>query len=682
MITIPNTPTGSEYFALGGGLDQRTPAIRVSNGGLLDVSNYEPEISGGYRRTGGYERFDGHARPSDASVSYVACTLTSTLVAGDALTIGAATCVFLRTVTGGMAVTKVIGTIPASTTITSGGSVGTTASDLTTAYSPTAAEYAQDKASAADEYRTDISGVPGSGSVLGVFWWGLTAYAFRNNVGGTAAALYKSSASGWTQVTMPYELPYTAGRIQFSVGDTVRGVGSAATGTVAAIVTRTGEWADSDAAGVLIITGVSGTFSNGEALRSSSDSYTADCATCAGTATQVTLSPGGTYKMLVHNFYGQQASTRIYGVDGVNRAFEFDGTTYIPISTGATGDTPSSVSIHANRLALALDSSLMLSAPGDPFRWSVVDTAQEFAVGSTIADLLSGVADATVVGCENKLVALYGSSTTDFVVKTINPSASVQSGSMASLGQMFFLGGQGVQIVSAVQEYGNLASSSVSFNIQDLINDQRDQTCVSCVVRSRNQYRVFWADGRVLVMLSSGGSVGGFTVLDYPFSPTCVTSEEDSNGVERILVGGDDGMVYELNRGSSFDGATITARFTTVFNHSKSPRALKRYRRLAIEMTAELYSPITIQATLSYGDASTRAPLNTTLGVSGGGGLWDQGTWDEIFYDSQIITQPTVRLTGTGANIAFSFSQDSSVDQGHVIQGLIVHHSMRRNLRA
>jgi hypothetical protein len=682
----PVVPVQTEYFALGGGLDQLTPALRVGNGMLLDVTNYEPAITGGYQRTGGYERFDGRARPSDAEVAYVACTITTPLTAGDDLVIGAATCKYIKTVTGGMAVTAVVGTIPDATTITrSAVNVGSTAASAESSYSPTAEAYATDLKDAAAIYRALIAKVPGSSAVRGVFWWQNTCYAVRDNAGGTAGVLHKSTASGWSAITLPFELAFTLGGTgTFAVGQTVRGNTSLATGTILAIVTESGQFSGSDAAGRLIITPLTGTFQAAESLRSSVDAYATNRATASGAATAVTIPAGGNYQFVRHNFYGQMASERIYGVSGVTRAFEFDGTTYVPIYTGASAsiDKPTCITAHKNCLCLAIESSLIKSAPGDPYRYLATDLGAEFPVGSTITDLLTNVGDALAIGCKVKLAALYGSSSADFVIDNIDQTGSVKFRSMQTVGRTFYLGSQGVQEVAAVQAFGNFRSSSASQNIQKLINAQREKGAVSCVVRGRNQYRLYWDDGRALVMLVDGKDIKGFGVLDMPVVFTCLTSQEDSNGVERVMAGTADGYVVELNRGSSFDGAAITSGFTTVFNHSRSPRLRKRYSRLSIDMTAELYSAVQVQATLSFGNADVNSPAIQSLNVVGGGALWDTANWDEFFWDSQVINQPVVELDGTGINIAFAFYQSSDIDFGHVIQGLVVHWKPRRNERS
>ncbi len=56
----------TKFYALQGGLNLVTPAIRTPPGHLIEAVNYEP-VERGYRRFGGFERYDGQPAPSDAS---------------------------------------------------------------------------------------------------------------------------------------------------------------------------------------------------------------------------------------------------------------------------------------------------------------------------------------------------------------------------------------------------------------------------------------------------------------------------------------------------------------------------------------------------------------------------------------------------------------------------------------
>lgn len=63
----------TRYFALQGGMDIVTPAIRTAPGRVVAGMNYEPHPRG-YQRADGFERFDGSPRPSRASYWTLAFT--------------------------------------------------------------------------------------------------------------------------------------------------------------------------------------------------------------------------------------------------------------------------------------------------------------------------------------------------------------------------------------------------------------------------------------------------------------------------------------------------------------------------------------------------------------------------------------------------------------------------------
>ena len=62
-----HAPVRQEFFPLGGGLDLLTPAIAIKPGMCIGAQNFEPEISGGYKRYAGHERYDGRTSPSSAN---------------------------------------------------------------------------------------------------------------------------------------------------------------------------------------------------------------------------------------------------------------------------------------------------------------------------------------------------------------------------------------------------------------------------------------------------------------------------------------------------------------------------------------------------------------------------------------------------------------------------------------
>lgn len=305
-LTTP--PVRYDLIRLKGGVDQVTPTLSLPPGFARRAANFECSVTGGYTRIAGYERYDGHASPSAALYAILVCTLTGAVNVGDTL-VGQASA----------ATGKIIAVNGSQVVITRETGVFVEGEGLTVSATPVGtldqllgvdADGYQDavyRNLAADEYRTSISAVPGAGKILGVAMFLGVVYAWRNNVGNTAAVMYKSSSSGWTAVTLGKELAFTAGTAAIFDGDTVTGLASGATGIVARVVVESGTWASSDAAGRLVLSSTTGAFVAGEALQVSAASK----ALAGGGATQIALAPGGRYETAVANFGGGTASYRL-----------------------------------------------------------------------------------------------------------------------------------------------------------------------------------------------------------------------------------------------------------------------------------------------------------------------------------------------------------------------------------
>src|SRR5512146_655202 len=411
------TMLGAKFSAAGvspGGLDLTTPSLSLQPGALRAALNFECSQTGGYARIGGYERVDG--RPSPSSASYTTVQLvsfTNVPSVGDSIAqatsgaTGTVAAVYNGNDASYLAVTKTSGTFDDSHAITSGATPIGMATPTTVVVSGLL--NAQYLAAAADIYRADIDAVPGSGNVLGVV--GMTfggvaeKYAFRANAGGTAVDIYKASSSGWTQVPLFNTVTFTAGGTAAAADDDTLTQGGV-TATIKRVVWSSGTWTGT-AAGTFVITNpAGGNFAAGAATTSSGATIT-----LSGAQAAIVILPGGRYQFEKCNFSGQLTTKRIYGCDGVNQCFEFDGTVYAPIATGLATDTPTGISYHGGYLFISKDSSIIHSGPGTPFKWSAVDGGEEIATGDEVRGMLSMTGAATTgalfVFCKDKTAVLY-----------------------------------------------------------------------------------------------------------------------------------------------------------------------------------------------------------------------------------------------------------------------------------
>lgn len=674
---LPDVDTRVDAIPMAGGLDLVTPAMSIGNGALLDCQNYEPDLNGGYRRAGTYEVFDGHPRPSDATYFALAFTKTGTINPGDIVSIASVTGTYVQDLDGGGLLVNPSGIPAGDTQITvSAVPVGTTATNPQLDYGRLLQEEAQALSDCADYLRTQIAVVPGEGAVRGVFMLGSDVYALRDDASpATSATLYKSGASGWTAVSLFSELSFTAsGSVALVDGETVTGGTSGATATVRRVVLQVGDWTTTPkGTGRLILSGITGTFQSAETLTGSTSGGTA---VADSGSSAITLTGGGTLRTQLYSFGGYDQSGRIYGTDGVNRAWEFDGTVLVPLETGVSGVYPSHVTANRRYLFLAYGSSLLYSELDDPYRWSATVGAGELAVGNAITNLVTLPGQATGIFTRNTTLALVGAVASEWVLQTIAADVGATQYTVQTALKTYALDDRGVMSVEATQNYGNFEFASASRRIQPLINRLRSTVVDSCVVRSTGIYRIFCSDGRVLSMLP--GDPPQFGLLKLEIAPACAWSGEDSTGVERIFVGAADGYVYELDVGSSQNGSAIEARFRTQYVSQKSPRVRKSYRLLALDVKPVRYMTLRISGDLSYGDPKSGSLPMTDISSMGAGGFWEVDDWDQFYWTGRDIDQPTVRLRGVGLNLSVSVYQRTKLDSGHVIQSGLVHYTQRR----
>lgn len=684
MLRIAQVRTKVDYVKFAGGLDLISPALAISPGSALSAYNYEPGVTGGYVRIDGIERFSGQPSPSDAVYQYCTVALSGTVAAGDTITgaMSGATGVVCVTGTTTLAITKVVGTFSASENFSiSGVIVGHMTAVPVQCGFPTGLAHAQALAAAADVYRADIAAPTGSGAIRGGVLLAGVNYVFVDNAAATAGLIYKQTTSGWQAVTLFQTLSFTAGSA-IAEGATITQLISGATAIVKRQVVASGNLGAGSAVGRLIIDSVTGTFDDNHDLQVAASTK----ATSSSLATQIAILPGGRYEFDVYNFTGSTATRRIYGCDGVNPAFEFDGAVYVPILTGMTVDTPLHCRCHKKALHLTFRASFQSSAVGLPYVWSAVVGASEIGMGEDISGMLVQPGEVLAIATRNSTSQLLGSSVSDFVLDSLAPEVGAIPYTMQNLGVGYWLDDRGVIQITRTQAYGNFDSDTLSHSVQPAIAAIRRVVTCSSVYKSRNQYRLYGSDGSGVVMtiaqvLNSYGALTPqyyFSTFQYPVNIACAWSGEDTTGKDVIFLGATNGMVYQADKGSSFDGAAIEAYLRLPFNNSQSPNTIKSYRRAQIDMTAVGYCAIRFHPEFSYGDSDVSSHPTSTSTVQGAGGYYDVDEYETIYYDAAVVASPEFSIAGDGKNMGLVAYSNSAIDLGHVLQGCVISYTPRR----
>ena len=144
-------------------------------------------------------------------------------------------------------------------------------------------------------------------------------------------------------------------------------------------------------------------------------------------------------------------------------------------------------------------------------------------------------------------------------------------------GDLVFLAPDGIRTVAATTRIDDIELSSISAKIQpimrELTSDIGNYQLSSVVIRSKNQYRLFFSNSTQGDAVQAGItgtfkiSQNGVPVWEWSqlsgFPVACMSSGFDVNGVERLYHGDYNGNICGHDIGNSFDGGDIPAIYKT-----------------------------------------------------------------------------------------------------------------------
>ena len=735
-----------------GGLNTETSKLAIPPGQMIGCSNVEIGDPLGWRRADGYERFDGHPRPHLAEYTAYETTHINDAVSGASFAGPTGSGILLEDYDSSS--TEIYLYVETGT-VTSGDTLVVAATNICTLTDLSAADTLEDSVEytqrAVTAARANISEVPGTGDINGVWSYKGVVYTFRDG------KMYGSSTTGWTEVVFPLEVEFDDGYADAAtsihlVGDTV--TNGTATADIVGIQKTNGatfQWTNGDAAGVLTLANITGgTFSDEDDLTFSTagtelwngpvtvgaswtdnddGTYTADTGsvsdleitspplevdktyiasltidsisagnvtlpydgdagnevtqTTAGTyeheftatattlkivnnssdavisgvtvsepvtalattdQTQITLNTGGRYEFDNYNFSGAADRLKMYGVDGANHAFEFDGTNFIQIRTGLEDDTPSHMFIMNFQMFVSKEGSWLLSPLGDVFgTWENVRGSDEWGMGDYIIGAVTTPGGTALSFARNSIAVIYPTDSGYYGIKPYASDYGALEWSIQNALTPVCISDGGVTLIQPTDKFGDFETGQVDEVIRDLMIGLRESFVASVVFRNKKEYRMYFTNGICVRLKFGRDSVIGFTLDEYPLVVRGCTASVRSDRYltdtevekDHVFFYSDDGYVYQMNVGDSFDGADIPAYFELPWNHLGTPYQKKRWYDVTLEVeTDSVNTEIGIKPVYNMYDAQRTDVIETRAFIDLPGGIWSEVNWNEFYWSS------------------------------------------------
>ncbi|MDA3834065.1 MAG: hypothetical protein PF495_11780 [Spirochaetales bacterium] len=404
--------------------------------------------------------------------------------------------------------------------------------------------------------------------------------------------------------------------------------------------------------------------------------------------TGFTLTPSGSYEFVVYNFYAGASSSSLFGCDGVNKPFKFDGTTFTQLDTGMELLTPplypTHITAHQYHLFLAYQGSVVHSAPGAPSDFAVANGGGEVGVGSTINEMKTVKNDVLAIMMEDRVALLYGTSSLDWKAQEVKSQDEGVGGKPNSahsmFGKMVYLDNQGITNLTATASFGNFIGATLSVAVKSYLDSAISNYARAYPVKNKNQYNLAFTSAtttEILVCRFIGKNVS-FGKNIYPFVATCFFNGEDAAGKELILAGSSDGFVYKMETGTSFDGVDIEASVGTSYMQIGSLTQRKRFKRSVLAIDASADVEFRIKPEFSYGSLNVNSHRVNDVFASGGGGIWGVDNWNEFTWSGTIINFGHIETAGTGTSVAFAIHYKNKYDKAFTLNNMSIDYIPRR----
>jgi hypothetical protein len=235
-----------------------------------------------------------------------------------------------------------------------------------------------------------------------------------------------------------------------------------------------------------------------------------------------------------------------------------------------------------------------------------------------------------------------------------------------------FLGPDGLRLLSATDRIGDVDLAVVSKPIQREVTDvtTANTSFASLVIKKKSQYRLFGYNENISASAATGilgTQLAGEQATYFGWAElrgikAFVADSDYHLRVETVVFANDDGYAYEMDNGSSFDGANINATFSTPFVPVTDPRLRKAFYKLVLYLDPQGSVDITANLKLDFDDEGLIQPdsipfSNTTSTVGFYGS--PTATYGVARYGSKLKKVFTTQVVGSGFTVSLQFTSDS-----------------------
>lgn len=640
-------PTTWETFPIevkGGLITNISPLQQGINspGSARRLVNFEPSIEGGYRRIKGFNKFEEDYVPpygeplvqgsGQTGTTLVLANIYTEPEVGDTFTIAGVTGTY--------------------TIDLSGVSYDTNTKTVTLTLTTSLASSPADKALVSFSNKT-------ANLIEGLIYYGQKSVVYRGS------DLWESSGSGWTRINVP-------------VYGTVLVNGGSQTGTSLVVDGLTSTPQQGDTFTINSVEKVY-TITNTVTVTSGAATLTISPALASSPADNASItflstdrSSGGKHRFSRYNFTG---SSKVVAVDGTNKPFVYNGTTFTVLDSAPLDLLGADhVAEFKNHLFFANGNNLIFTAPYSDTDFSAASGGGVVVVPHRITGLIV-FREQLIIFSTSKIHRLVGNTVSDFQLQPISLDIGcVREDTIQEVGgDIAFLGPDGIRLLSATDRIGDFGLAVASRPIQKEVDTfvSGNTSFASCVVRNKNQYRIFGYSGSKTVSTSPGilgtqfadQTAQGMAWAEITGIMVYVADSVYSNAdsTEVIIFANKDGYVYRMESGNSFNGANIPAYYSTPHFAINDPRVRKTFYKLTTYVDPEGSISGTFTPKLDFDQEGLVQPQAVEISnIATSISFYGIGSYGSATFGTKLKYAFNNQLIGSGFTVSFQYFFDST----------------------
>jgi hypothetical protein len=379
---------------------------------------------------------------------------------------------------------------------------------------------------------------------------------------------------------------------------------------------------------------------------------------------------GGKTRFSRYNYTGTE---KIAIVDGINVPALYNGSEFTALNDAPTDVRGAEFVVNfKSHLVFGKSNVLTFTAPFTDTDFTAANGSGTISVGSAITGLIV-FRQQLIIFTETSIFQLTGNTLADFQLQPVTTDIGcVDKDTIQEVGgDIMFLGPDGLRLLSGTERIGDFGLGVVSKTIQKEVTDfiTANTSFTSVVIRNKSQYRILGYNNNIgqanaqgilgTQMAGQGGE--GMSWADLRGIRAYVADSRFYQNAETIVFANDDGYLYQMEEGNSFDGDNIQTTFATPYMPINDPRIRKTFYKMFLYTDPQGSVSFDVSLKLDFDQKNSVQPTKIDFNnATGTVAFMGQATFgSSAVYSSKLKTLFETQIIGSAFVVSLQYTSDS-----------------------